>query len=404
MSSGISFRKLPDPSLQAIVDICNHYEAKCAGKYETLVSRYLIQMKKEILSQVYALAQSAKDDEKLFVELESIVNEWNENFEDMVEEGGNNSIITRHVTPFYVRNVLNKQKDEIQLLKDALAKSKEETCKIRSEMAKDLDKNVDVFRKSAAIERRRHRQIIDEMKSEFSKDTECLKSSLQKAKEETEASLRHMQETAEEAISKSERKRNKDINKIKESMESIKKRLTEDLVSERKRFQRKIKSLEEHKAHSLNELQVKLEREHAIKIANMKRQFSLEKSRAHVKSLNDAHDQHQFYYRAEKSEPFVQTNHEATQCFNKYNVNTEVPIVGEGLCEHCKQSLPIQRESECLKARVNELENIVMKLLLSRNEDTKIQNFNFRNNWSWKDLKTNARPYSHGSCRRACDP
>ncbi len=55
VSSGISFRDLPSPSLDEIKKVCEHYQIKCAGTYQSLASRYVYQMANEIDLLVDAL-------------------------------------------------------------------------------------------------------------------------------------------------------------------------------------------------------------------------------------------------------------------------------------------------------------------------------------------------------------
>jgi hypothetical protein len=55
VSSGISFRELPPPSLGEIKKVCEHYQTKCAGTYNSLASRYVYQMATEIEDLVKAL-------------------------------------------------------------------------------------------------------------------------------------------------------------------------------------------------------------------------------------------------------------------------------------------------------------------------------------------------------------
>ena len=55
VSSGISFRQLPQPSLSEIKKVCEHYQEKCAGTYNSLASRYVYQMANEIEGLVEAL-------------------------------------------------------------------------------------------------------------------------------------------------------------------------------------------------------------------------------------------------------------------------------------------------------------------------------------------------------------
>lgn len=47
-SRGISIRKLPPPSLQALHEIANYYEKKASGDYESLSTRYLFLMIREL--------------------------------------------------------------------------------------------------------------------------------------------------------------------------------------------------------------------------------------------------------------------------------------------------------------------------------------------------------------------
>lgn len=52
---------MPGPSLQSIRKICQHYEAKCQGQYSSLASRYVLQMSKEIQSQIDAMEQEEEE-------------------------------------------------------------------------------------------------------------------------------------------------------------------------------------------------------------------------------------------------------------------------------------------------------------------------------------------------------
>lgn len=61
VSSGISFRDLPPPSLDEIKKICEHYQTKCAGTYKSLASRYVYQMANEIEHLVDALKDGGYD-------------------------------------------------------------------------------------------------------------------------------------------------------------------------------------------------------------------------------------------------------------------------------------------------------------------------------------------------------
>ena len=70
VSSGISFRDLPPPSLDEIKKICEHYQAKCSGTYKSLASRYVYQMATEIEGLVDALKEGGYKSEESFASSE----------------------------------------------------------------------------------------------------------------------------------------------------------------------------------------------------------------------------------------------------------------------------------------------------------------------------------------------
>ena len=70
VSSGISFRDLPPPSLDEIKKICEHYQVKCSGTYKSLASRYVYQMATEIEGLVDALKEGGYKSEESFASSE----------------------------------------------------------------------------------------------------------------------------------------------------------------------------------------------------------------------------------------------------------------------------------------------------------------------------------------------
>ncbi|KAL7487043.1 hypothetical protein ACHAW6_012643 [Cyclotella cf. meneghiniana] len=63
VSSGISFRNLPPPSLDEIKKVCEHYQEKCAGTYKSLASRYVYQMATEIEDLVDIMKEESSPSE-----------------------------------------------------------------------------------------------------------------------------------------------------------------------------------------------------------------------------------------------------------------------------------------------------------------------------------------------------
>lgn len=62
----MSFRSLPEPSLNEIRKICEHYEAKCSGQYSSLASRYVLELAKEIKSQVDGIETKLTKNDSMF--------------------------------------------------------------------------------------------------------------------------------------------------------------------------------------------------------------------------------------------------------------------------------------------------------------------------------------------------
>ena len=62
----MSFRSLPEPSLNEIRKICEHYEAKCSGQYSSLAYRYVLELAKEIKSQVDGIETKLTKNDSMF--------------------------------------------------------------------------------------------------------------------------------------------------------------------------------------------------------------------------------------------------------------------------------------------------------------------------------------------------
>ena len=267
------------------MDICSHYEAKCSGKYETLTSRYIFQMTKEILSQVHLLSESAKEDEKEFLQIKSTLAEWNDNFRDLCIKHGykdTSQFNAIDVVPSLVKNKLLRQKEKIKSLESALIKSNQQINSIRVDMANELDKNVDVYRENAERERRQHKQIVNDLKVKSEKEAEQFRSTLKSTKQENAASLERIRQKAEEAIIKSENHRLAASSELKMKTAESKDTLTKEFEIERRRFLQKIKSIERREKESIQSLKTRLSHQHSNEISNLKRQLAIEKSRVHT--------------------------------------------------------------------------------------------------------------------------
>jgi hypothetical protein len=89
VSSGISFRALPEPTLLQVIKICQHHEAKAAAasastsgssSAASAAARYVYDLSREVQDVIRVLSVSEDAANARVMELESILREWNEVF------------------------------------------------------------------------------------------------------------------------------------------------------------------------------------------------------------------------------------------------------------------------------------------------------------------------------------
>ena len=253
-----------------------------------------------MLSQVHALAEAAKEDEKVFQELEGAVHEWNENFGDLTvqkNDGDRSNTdsttdkpvtkmggIAVPVTPADIKAELLRQRGRIRELEDDLKLSKEETKKLREFMKGEIDTHVQVFRKSAETDRIRHKVVLAELKQRCDKDIVEVKSVLESTIMDSKQSLKLLQGKAEEAISKSETKRHSDVSALREKFAAVEKRLKREFNIERARLKKKINGFDKREHDSVSKARTELRRQHCIETADLKRQIAILRSRVKVEA------------------------------------------------------------------------------------------------------------------------
>lgn len=89
VSSGISFRALPEPTLIQVIKICQHHEAKAAAasastsgssSAASAAARYVYDLSREVQDVIRVLSLTEDAANARVMELESILREWNEVF------------------------------------------------------------------------------------------------------------------------------------------------------------------------------------------------------------------------------------------------------------------------------------------------------------------------------------
>ncbi|KAA0153192.1 hypothetical protein FNF27_07773 [Cafeteria roenbergensis] len=84
ISSGVSVRRLPEAKLVDIVRCCQHYESKCAGKYDkgSIGARLLFDLSRDIQDLSQSLVQRDDDRDDRVRHLERVTKEWTSVFEN----------------------------------------------------------------------------------------------------------------------------------------------------------------------------------------------------------------------------------------------------------------------------------------------------------------------------------
>ena len=350
-------------------------------------------MANEILSQVYLLSEAAKEDEKAFVEIENTLNEWNEHFMEICTENGYDSqsnIHTMKVAPSVVKTELARQKEKIKCLEQSLVKTNEQADFIRTNMAKEIDRNVEVYRKNAERERKQHSQIIDNLKTRLEKETEQIKSTLSKTQQEHSVSLQLVQKKAEEAVSKSESRRQAEFCSFRAQIEDIKENLSRKHEKELQHFLKQIKSIEQREKDSLHALKTELGNRHSAEISKLKRQLAVEKSKVQVERSKQA------IFDAKSNSPqkaFLLHHSTFNNCkgspLHKHNEDNFI-----GRSNDPSQKV-ICHNSACknLQLRLNQLETLVHQLLYKPAATHKhcscARSDSCCNPWKWDDIKAN---------------
>mmetsp|Transcript_5023 Transcript_5023/g.7675 ORF Transcript_5023/g.7675 Transcript_5023/m.7675 type:complete len:432 (-) Transcript_5023:143-1438(-) len=113
VSSGISFRSLPDPCFEQVKKSCMHYVNKCSGKYHNnrMAARYVHQLASEVLSMLSGIADEVHTHQEMARLAELRFAEWDKKFPESLKRLGG---------PEEIAQVIYSQEDEISRLRKEL--------------------------------------------------------------------------------------------------------------------------------------------------------------------------------------------------------------------------------------------------------------------------------------------
>lgn len=148
VSSGVSFRELPEPCFQQLKKVCLHYTEKCSGKYENnkMAARYVHQLASEVLFLLSGISEEIQIHQDIAKLAEQRLREWNTNFPDSLKSIGN---------PQDIASLVSSQKLEIRALKEALQTEKANKQRDMSHAMKSMDCQLHASRNGALNERQK---------------------------------------------------------------------------------------------------------------------------------------------------------------------------------------------------------------------------------------------------------
>jgi len=389
VSSGVSLRRFPDSSLQAILDICHHYEAKCSGKYISLASRYVFQMSKEIRSQIdellqhdtknniddinevgkcaqfrsthtlkddansatNSLGQAGKDNRNTAYFLRPLAECLAYDAQETTSVGPGNLIETdklhEEFSPIQqVRDRVLKQQETIDELVLALNAAQQELSKMWNSGLMETSESAESFRKTIETERASHQEILSEVKRQFEEKVAIAQMESINAKERAEQEMQAVQQRTDEVMELLVNMLQEEKENAKNETEEIQKTVTRDYFLRRGQLDDKIKNIEENERRAVKRACMRLKRLHTLEVLASKRDHVVRE----IKGISD-------------EEISMDKLHLRNNCCNNTNYDEA------GCNMRCKV-----KEEECvwLRSRVNDLEDWVKALTTALRESNKI--------------------------------
>jgi len=214
VSSGISFRYLPAPSLCAIRKICEHYEAKCSGQYSSLASRYVLQMGTEIKTQINGIEKNLGDDYNI------------QNGEGYYSDPVSKDIDERLVEDQSMHNLskelsLGALAKKVIELKRALIETKSELKEAKENTAKELEAQMQEYKEKIEVDRLHYKNSQELMESTHKSELKQAESEIVQVKNDARLVIDFIRRKANEALEEVNTKNKNDKKQMTENMQSL---------------------------------------------------------------------------------------------------------------------------------------------------------------------------------------
>jgi len=320
VSSGLSFRSLPSPSLKAISDVCDHYENKCSGKYTSLASRYVFQMAHEIRTQIEALQKNnqrqvkkqktVKETEEK--EIPDLFIQCGIHSPDVHHCGGKESEGDKSLEAFFKqqhgeaassleKNELMTRSDQIKLLvssnismKDHILKqggailnlemelksARIEAENARTNAIRDMESHISALRKSAEVDQMRFYDITTSMKRQYQIDMNSANAEIKKVKEEATQSMQSIEQNYRQRLNEILNKNEDEKNELTVVYQTREDKMVKHFNKHRKIMEHKIQKADNHEKEHVKKVTTELKQKHAVAMASAKRQAVVRGSNA----------------------------------------------------------------------------------------------------------------------------
>ena len=254
ISSGISFRELPAPSIDQIIQTCKHYEQKCSGKYSSAVpsARYLFQLSREVQTQALVVRNHQVYSHRRLRELKATLEKWKTVFQT---NETSDSIFELYQEQ---QATLKQQKEMIQMLQAEAGEGSMEQGLTTDEREKIQVETIML-----------KNEEIDALKDQHRKELLLLEQKMQDQQEKAIEALKKQQSTPEESQSLAQKQTEDELNTSKllqQAAEQKSKRLDQEnqrLMAELEMLKlandEKIQTLQTEARLKVNDMQQSLE-------------------------------------------------------------------------------------------------------------------------------------------------
>jgi hypothetical protein len=269
----------------AIRSICLHYEKKCSGQYSTnsLASRYIFQMTREIMSQLQAMSHNSGGQGQRVRDLENVLTEWNENFGREADEGTQGVFGIVPMTPTALKNTLVTQRQKIKELEAHIAGMNGKQDEAAKQVKEMMSGHAEAARNQAESDRERHQAALKSMRVRCDQDVAMAVSAAAKAKEEAKAAMEYDKKRATATVQNALATAKSDFERLSEEKNELEERLNREWASKLRHLELKVKNASDAQRIAVEKALDKVKRTHAAELASAVREAAMHAGQAAMK-------------------------------------------------------------------------------------------------------------------------